>query len=105
VLVIVAEPGVSLLCNKLVNSPVLPPFMDEKASTGIIRCTKINRGFLGKESEYHKFLEYITWSEKAKLRLSIEQIAANMPSLIQIFSSPLQKLYDLGYDNGRKTNQ
>ena len=76
--------------------------MDERQAKALLEALKSIAGFLGKVSEYRRFSEYITWSEKAVPRPSVEQIAANTPSWIQILSQPLRKLYCSGFDNARK---
>lgn len=76
--------------------------MDEKQAMALLEALKPIAGLLGKESEYRRFSEYITWSEKAVPHPSVEQIAANTSSWIKILSPPLKKLYASGYDNGQK---
>jgi transcription elongation factor len=72
--------------------------MKDKQRT--ITSLKSTEVFLGKESEYHSFSEYIKWSEKIEPKPSVEQIASNTPSWIQLLSPPLRTLHASGYEKG-----
>jgi hypothetical protein len=73
--------------------------MDDRQANALLQASKSTAAFLGKESEFHEFAEYIRWSEKAEPKPSVEQIAANNSSWIQLLSPPLRKLYSTGYRN------
>lgn len=74
--------------------------MDNRQAKAVMQSLKSTASFLGKESEYLTFEEYVTWSEKAEPKPSLEQIAANTPMWIQLLSPPLRTLYAEGYDTG-----
>jgi len=55
---------------------------------------------LGKQAEYHEFVEYVNWAGKDDMP-SPTNIASHTPTWVQLLMPLLGKLYDTGYNKGR----
>ena len=73
--------------------------MNDRQAHALLQALKSTAAFLGKESEYLTFEEFVKWSEKAEPKPSVEQVSANTPMWIQFMLPPLRKLYASGYDS------
>lgn len=52
---------------------------------------------LGKQAEYHEFIEYVNWAGKDDMP-SPTNIASHTLTGVQLLMPPLGKLYDAGYN-------
>lgn len=74
--------------------------MNDRQAHALLQALKSTADFLGKESEYLRFEEFVRWSEKAEPKPSVEQVSDNTPMWIQLLLPPLRQLYAAGYDSG-----
>lgn len=55
---------------------------------------------LGKQAEYHEFVEYVNWACKDDMP-NATNIASHTPAWVQLLMPLLGKLYDTGYNKGQ----
>lgn len=78
----------------------MPLVIDNREVGAVLEALRAISAYIGKESEYRRFMEWINWAEMSELKPTLDDIEEHTPYFIRTLSSPLRRLYGDGYNNG-----